>query len=184
MKGWYISTLPGKNTLFGLDKIIKNWRLPTQLYIFTDFWAKQLYFARLVKHSYLPPWKVKPLFTRKGFCPYRVNKITLYVLRRHVINSIFNVLTSNCLSLFIGRFVTILNRVKAGKADALFFRSLVIVVQRIDVELVLSTILYIVTLVTNLQKRFRILIRSWTYSLQCIKNKQYDTIWFPGEMMF
>ena len=50
-----ISEFPRKNELFGLERS-KNWRLPTQLIIFLDFWAKKLEIAHPVNYSYLPPW--------------------------------------------------------------------------------------------------------------------------------
>ena len=34
----------------------QNWKLPTQLIIFHDFWAKILRIAHPVSYSYLPPW--------------------------------------------------------------------------------------------------------------------------------
>ena len=37
-------------------RALKNWRLPTQLIIFLDFWAKTLKIAHPVNYSYLPPW--------------------------------------------------------------------------------------------------------------------------------
>ena len=38
---------------------LKNWRLPTQLIIFSDFWAKILKICPPpVNYSYLPPWAI------------------------------------------------------------------------------------------------------------------------------
>ena len=37
-------------------RALKNWRLPTQLIIFLDFWVKTLQIAHPVNYSYLSPW--------------------------------------------------------------------------------------------------------------------------------
>ena len=52
LKGWYISKFPGKTHYLDIKRPLKNWRLPTQLIIFPDFWAKILEIARPVNYSY------------------------------------------------------------------------------------------------------------------------------------
>ena len=37
-------------------RTLKNWRLPTQLIIFPDYWAKILKIAHPVNYTYLPSW--------------------------------------------------------------------------------------------------------------------------------
>ena len=42
-------------------RVLKNWRLPIQLIIFSYFWAKILKISHPVNYSYLPPWDMSGL---------------------------------------------------------------------------------------------------------------------------
>ena len=54
----YLKSLWGKHII--QVRPLKNWKLPTQLIIFPDFWAKILKLAHLVNY-YLPPCSIKQL---------------------------------------------------------------------------------------------------------------------------
>ena len=65
----FLKVSKGKHII--LVKGAQNWKLPTQLIIFLDFWAKILRIAHPVNYSYLPPWFVlsavrKKICTRVG----------------------------------------------------------------------------------------------------------------------
>ena len=53
LKGGISQGFRGKHIIWVLGA--HNWKLPTQLIIFLDFWAKILKIAHQVNHSYLPP---------------------------------------------------------------------------------------------------------------------------------
>ena len=59
-KGDISQSFRGKHIIW--VRSLKNWRLPTQLIIFPDFWAKILEIACPVNYSYLPP------------CPLQISK--------------------------------------------------------------------------------------------------------------
>ena len=52
-KGDILQSFQGKH--INWVRLLKNWRLPTQLIIFPHFWAKIIKIARSVNYSYLPP---------------------------------------------------------------------------------------------------------------------------------